>query len=91
MLQDYFAGRPSVSAGRTAPAPPATDEGAFRPLFATRSAELEASGGARRIEAQPEPELLDEPQVELVQENGKVQRIVVTCTCCKRIEIECEY
>lgn len=91
MLQDYFAGRPSVSAGRTAPAPLATDEAAFQPLFAARPADLGASGGARRIEAQPEPELLDEPQVELVQENGKVQRIVVTCTCCKRIEIECEY
>lgn len=33
----------------------------------------------------------DAPQIELVRRDGKIQRIIVTCTCCKRIELDCEY
>lgn len=31
------------------------------------------------------------PVVETIREGGKVARIVVTCTCGERIEIECLY
>jgi hypothetical protein len=31
------------------------------------------------------------PQIELVQNGGKIERIIVTCTCCKRIEMQCQY
>lgn len=32
-----------------------------------------------------------EPKVELVSENGQVQRIIVTCNCGKRVELKCHY
>lgn len=35
--------------------------------------------------------LHDAPQVELVTRDGKIERIIVTCTCCERIELECQY
>jgi hypothetical protein len=31
------------------------------------------------------------PQIEVVQNGTKVERIIVTCTCCKRIELQCQY
>lgn len=31
------------------------------------------------------------PQIELVKEGGKVVRLVITCTCGERIEVECLY
>jgi hypothetical protein len=31
------------------------------------------------------------PEIEVIQENGKIRRIVVTCKCCERIELECDY
>ncbi len=34
---------------------------------------------------------LDAPQVEVIEENGRVVSIVVTCRCCERIEIACRY
>lgn len=33
----------------------------------------------------------DEPKIELVNREGCVERIVITCSCCKQIELECEY
>jgi len=33
----------------------------------------------------------DEPKIELVNRKGRVERIVITCSCCKQIELECEY
>ena len=31
------------------------------------------------------------PQVELVESGGKVDRIIITCTCCNKIELQCQY
>ncbi len=31
------------------------------------------------------------PQIDLVKEGGKVVRLVITCTCGERIEVECLY
>ena len=31
------------------------------------------------------------PRVEVLDEDGQAQRIVVTCACCRRIELRCEY
>jgi hypothetical protein len=31
------------------------------------------------------------PQVELIENGGRVERIIVTCTCCNRIELQCQY
>ncbi len=32
-----------------------------------------------------------EPKIELIELDGSVERIVITCSCCKRIELQCEY
>lgn len=32
-----------------------------------------------------------EPQVEVIKEGDKVVRLIVTCTCGERVEIECLY
>jgi hypothetical protein len=39
----------------------------------------------------PQAETAASPQIELVQNGGKVDRIIVTCTCCNRIELKCQY
>jgi hypothetical protein len=47
--------------------------------------------GATLSQADPSGQDETEPQVELVNQDGRIERIVVTCTCCKRIELRCEY
>ena len=87
MLQDFLANRPSIQSSATAIAP--ERGGDFQPLFAARPAGLAGKG------SEPDPDLesarLDAPQIELVREGGQVRRIVVTCTCCEKITIDCEY
>lgn len=39
----------------------------------------------------PAPEIATEPNVEVVKQGDKVVRIVVTCSCGERIEIDCLY
>ncbi|MBI2516359.1 MAG: hypothetical protein HYV95_05530 [Opitutae bacterium] len=39
----------------------------------------------------PAPSLAAEPNVEVVKQGDKVVRIVVTCPCGERIEVECLY
>ena len=85
MLQDFLANRPSIQSHATTNAP--ERGGGFQPLFATRPAGL----AAKDSEADPESERLEAPQIEIVREAGQVRRIVVTCTCCEKITIDCEY
>jgi hypothetical protein len=86
MLQDFFTGRIATDSS----AAPALSRGnaEFQPLTSSRISQLSAPGAASRP---AEPARLETPQVEIIEENGKVRRIVVTCTCCEKIEIECEY
>jgi hypothetical protein len=93
MLQDFLAGRPTIEGkGRPRTAPTTRDEN-FQPLFGANARELGGSPAPRQIGRipEPEPERLEAPQIELVEERGQVRRIIVTCKCCERIEIECEY
>jgi len=55
----------------------------FQPLFANALAPAAES----RAVAAP----ACEPQVEMLQENGRVQQIVVTCKCGERTVIDCAY
>ena len=32
-----------------------------------------------------------EPTVELVTSNGRIEKVIVTCSCSKRIELDCTY
>lgn len=84
MLQDFLTGRPGLSndSGSMPALPRGTSE--FQPLTASR---LGAVGGRDHAE----PDRLEAPQVEIIEDGGRVRRIVVTCTCCEKIEIECEY
>lgn len=69
------------SAVLTAPKP----ESSFKPLFVAKGAEQPAQ------QAASDKEPGDGSQIELVQTNGRVERIIVTCSCCNRIELECKY
>jgi hypothetical protein len=34
---------------------------------------------------------LTEPTVELVTHNGRIEKVIVTCSCSRRIELDCTY
>jgi hypothetical protein len=86
MLQDFLTGRPGLETAQTTALPASSRTAPFQPLTTSRIAELGAPG------RQPaEPARLTAPQVEVIEDAGQVRKIVVTCTCCERIEIECEY
>ena len=91
MLQDFLTGRAGLDADSAAQPLAGPRAAGFQPFTTSRVAELTGLGTAGRLPAAVEPERLDAPQVEIVEEEGKVRRIVVTCTCCEKIEIECEY
>lgn len=57
----------------------------FQPLFSPTA--LAASAG-REVAA---PALHGEPQIEVIQQDGRVQQIVVTCRCGERTVLECAY
>ena len=86
MFQELIPSRPVVESNR---GEAATRETQFQPLFAAHAAALGAP--ASRLGSNAMPARLEAPQIELVEEEGKVRRIVVTCTCCEKIELECEY
>ena len=68
--------------------PPKTEAGfhAFIPQDAPAAAKP-----APAPMAPPPAEMDNPPRVELVQNDGKVERIIVTCSCCNRIELQCKY
>jgi hypothetical protein len=32
-----------------------------------------------------------EPSVELITHEGRIEKVIVTCSCCRTIELECTY
>ncbi len=87
MLQDFLASRTSISPPDSAEMPPRVSS--FQPFFAARAAGL--TGKPTEAEADPDIKRLEAPEIELVEEAGQVRRIIVTCTCCEKITIDCEY
>ena len=71
----------ALSAGPAREIAPASTPGAFLPFApgALATTKTEASAGSC------------EPQIELVQENGRIQQIVVTCRCGERTVMDCAY
>jgi hypothetical protein len=55
---------------------------------AQRNKESQAlqAGGAHHHE-----EHFGEPSVELIKNNGRIEKVIVTCSCSKRIELDCSY
>ncbi len=86
MLQDFLANRPGASSQSTETQSASTG---FQSLFAARAAGL--ASPRREIEPVVETKKLDAPEIELVEEAGQLRRIIVTCTCCEKITIDCEY
>ena len=87
MLQDFLSNRPAIQSPSATEVQPR--DSTFQPFFAARAAglsaqraEIDAESGIKRLEA---------PEIELVEEAGQVRRIIVTCTCCEKITIDCEY
>ena len=68
---------------------PLNSEPGFHILIPQGAAAAPASASAPK----PPPAIETEPvpQVELVENAGRVERIIVTCTCCNRIELQCQY
>lgn len=92
MLQDFLAGRSDISAEIGATSGAATSEGSgFQSLLTAGATKLSGESGGRRLTGGRAVETQEAPLIELVQENGVVKRIVVVCTCCQRIELDCEY
>ena len=83
MLQDFLSNRPTIQSPAATETQPRNST--FQPFFAARAAQTPARA------AQPEIARLEAPEIELVHEAGEVRRIIVTCTCCEKITIECEY
>jgi len=66
---------------------PVKADQSFQPLFSPNAVQSQQLQQATVSEAQSETE----PRIELIQNGGKVERIIVTCTCCNRIELQCQY
>lgn len=90
-MENFLSARPSIA---KLGVPPKTTANLFASL-ANRT--VQRTGAAPAVE-HPAAQLAVAPpphahaaQVELVRENGAVQRIVVVCTCGERLELDCVY
>jgi hypothetical protein len=90
-MQNFLAGRPSLNGESRTHVAVAPRVG-FQPLLAGENPAGE-SIPARATASSPRAEVASpaEPQIEVVNHEGRIERIVVTCTCCQRIELRCEY
>ena len=80
-LQPFLANR-ATAAGNPGSVSQAAASGEFQRIF---------GDSARIASAGPVQARLEAPKVDLIEENGRVASIVVTCRCCERIELTCSY
>lgn len=80
-IQSFLSNRPTAASGRGGLSEPGS-QGGFQRLF-DRAPEQE--------DGNLDKPRLASPQVDVIEENGRVASIVVTCRCCERIEIACRY
>jgi hypothetical protein len=55
---------------------------------ASRQKDASVGGGAG---VHGDHDHLAEPTVELITNNGRIEKVVVTCSCSRRIELDCTY
>ncbi len=98
-MESFLSGRPVVRPPRTAAGPAAdtAEQNAFKPYLvaATAPQEVQQAQVAAAVPAAKE-ELLNQPAptlpaVEVQEVDGVVKRIIVKCSCCRTIELECVY
>ncbi|HEX4666434.1 MAG TPA: hypothetical protein VH207_07535 [Chthoniobacterales bacterium] len=90
-MESFLQNRPALATASHYTLQPPVEPG-FQPfLRPTLASEEEASTGAREPSGARSAAEQNEPQIELVNREGSVERIVITCTCCQRIELQCEY
>lgn len=87
-MESFLQNRPALATASRYTLQPALEPG-FQPFLRPTSPNDKGTSGPSTdtpLDAQE-----DQPQVELVNRDGCVERIIITCSCCKRIELECEY
>jgi hypothetical protein len=90
-MESFLQDRPSLASASRHPQPPALERG-FQPFTPPASPSgKEASPKSTNPEDMIVGQDEGEPQIELVNRDGRVERIVITCSCCKRIELQCDY
>lgn len=89
-MESFLQNRPSL-ATVSCSKPKAETGGDFQPFLRPASAPDKAALLNTMIEDSPSAQEGSEPQIELVRGEDCVERIVIVCSCCKRIELECEY
>ena len=88
-MESFLQNRPSLATAQHYQCAP-TEPG-FQPFLRPTSAEQGAlSLPAKTADPQRGYEAT-EPKIELLDRDGTVERIVITCVCCQRIELQCEY
>ncbi len=90
-MENFLSARPSIA---KLSVPPKTTANLFASLASRTVHRAHLAPPVEPPAAQPPAEHLPhqhETQIELVRENGAVQRIVVVCKCGERIELDCVY
>ena len=91
-MENFLSARPSIA---KLSVPPKTTANLFaslanRTIHRATSPAPAVEHPVAQLAAEPSPHQ-HEARVELVRENGAVQRIVVVCQCGERIELDCVY
>jgi hypothetical protein len=85
-MNSFLENRP-LAARKAGSAALSKSEPGFRSLVTHESAPKPDAPPKPAPAAETEPT----PQIELIENEGRIERIIVTCTCCKRIELQCQY
>ena len=88
-MESFLQNRPLATAGSFTKQ--SESSGDFQPFLRPSSLQDKPSVLTSGIDNPQNGPEGDEPKIELVNHKGRVERIVITCSCCKQIELECEY
>jgi hypothetical protein len=90
-MESFLQNRPALATASRYTLQPQLEPG-FQPFLRPTSSNEEEVSVVQGEPAGARPATeKKEPQIELVNRDGAVERIVITCTCCQRIELQCEY
>jgi hypothetical protein len=88
-MESFLQNRPLATAGSFTKL--SESSGEFQPFLRPSLSQDKSSALTSGIDNSQNGHVGDEPKIELVNRKGCVERIVITCSCCKQIELECEY